>query len=314
MKKLLLAAGLLTLAALSPAARYTQSLGAGPFALSDSPIRVDFTGVGDSSPIRAFGVTGDWVNGNGAWAAEFSYFLQSQSAAPPTSSSLFFTADAPNSGDPATIFEPLGLSTWEFDAEFFQDMGFYGPAANSSLSVYMAQLFAGTTASISNLAAWYLTDAIAPFSGTMAGGATFTRPSDLTSLASGSFTYRAHAFQVPVAGSFLIGADYRDASGVGTMDGYLALYEGGFDPLSPLTNLIGIDDDGLALGIDGSAMYMQLDPTKSYTAVVTTFGAASPPSNAAYNLYVAGVPEPMTMTLLALGAAAIAKRRRNKRA
>lgn len=138
-----------------------------------------------------------------------------------------------------------------------------------------------------------------------AADATFNRPLTLTAL-SGVGT-AAHYDSFTFAG---VTPGLYEFSTVSTaFDTFGALYAGVFNPASPLTNLVALDDDSGA----GSNSLFQFTLTAgtTYTYVTTAF------SNTGLGAYVSTitsvVPEPSSYAMLALGIAAIgfaARRRR----
>jgi hypothetical protein len=75
------------------------------------------------------------------------------------------------------------------------------------------------------------------FTGTNAGGPTFNRPSTTTTLSGMNTHYASQVFVLSEnANCYLVSVqDY---------DGHIALYRSSFNPASPLTNLVDLDDDG----------------------------------------------------------------------
>jgi hypothetical protein len=180
------------------------------------------------------------------------------------------------------------------------------------LSVGIKQSFTGSGATLNGAQISFYTDAITPFSGSIgSSNPTFQRPISLTALSNSAnnVRYAAHSFVAPGTGSnpFAVGMFLEESL---TNDSVLMVYQGAFDPLNPLVNLIGVDDDG-ALGVlGGSSLWLNLTGGSSYTLVASTWGNNTVLTG--YTAYVAGVPEPMTMTALAL--VALAAKRRKKAA
>lgn len=173
------------------------------------------------------------------------------------------------------------------------------------------------------------------WSGDTTGGPTFNRPVSLTGLSGvgTAVAYQVQVFHVTVSG------DYEFEAHADTLwDTYILLYEGGFDPNSPLTNIIGGDDDfggsftmltnngGVGAGIGSSKLdtpvngfgAMSLTAGVNYYAVVTGFGNAdfgaydAAIGNGQGDVIAGAVPEPTTMAIFGLGAAALAARKRRK--
>jgi len=145
--------------------------------------------------------------------------------------------------------------------------------------------------------------------------ATFNSPNagnPPTSTSSGAFSYDAYGFTVNTAGTYAITAASR------VFDTYLGLYQGAFNPQSPLVNVLQYDDDSGAA--TDSLINRSLSTGVQYFAVVTSF---APSSRGNYSLTISGpgtatigaaVPEPATwaMMILGMGAVGFAMRRRKQ--
>jgi hypothetical protein len=216
-----------------------------------------------------------------------------------------------SNGNPFVFPMPAGATynstgTAFVNASFANDL--YGanslPVSGNHTAAFH-QTFAGSSANLNNATASLFTDALPPISSAIVAGPTFNRPTSLTAL-SGVGTavfYKTHPFVAPASGPFMIN---MSTPGVTDPDSFVLLYNGSFNPASPLTNLIGVDDDSSAgVGIS-SSMYINLTGGNQYVAVATTFDNAE---TGAYSLYVAGAPEPATAMLLLLGGIAAVRRR-----
>jgi hypothetical protein len=146
---------------------------------------------------------------------------------------------------------------------------------------------------------------ITTFTGTTAGGPTFTRPVEDLSGLSGIGTavrYSLYTFTVSSPG------DYTFVTTTASYDPFIFLYSPSFAPATPLTNaLIGNDD---LLGFTTSGFTWTLATGTSYTLVNTGFantdaGAFSTTIGGPGNVIPAAIPEPGPYVLLALGLAAI---------
>ncbi len=153
-------------------------------------------------------------------------------------------------------------------------------------------------------AAWLVAGAAQADTFTITGAltstdATFNRPFTLTSL-SGVGTavhYDTFSFLGAAGGSY----EFKMAPGAGsTVDTFLLLYAGSFDPSSPLTNLVALNDD--VPGVNYSAFSYTLTAGAVYTVVSTAFNNTDLGS---YTTTVTPVPEPETYALMALGLAAV---------
>ena len=114
----------------------------------------------------------------------------------------------------------------------------------------------------------------ASYSDTNDGGPTFARPFTPGDGTSGScdisgtgsaVSYHLQDIEVATSGDYSIDSaqDY---------DGYLHVYEDGFDPLDPCLNLIALDDDG---GQGSLIEAVSLSDASTYTVVTSGFGNAS---------------------------------------
>ena len=108
-------------------------------------------------------------------------------------------------------------------------------------------------------------------------GDRFNRPSDLTTLSTFATDVPFEAAEIEVAedGEFTF---LSDQEGFGFLwDGYLLVYENGFDPLSPLDNLIATNDDYFGVLLPGTGVGysgiegLSLQAGVPYTIVQTGF-------------------------------------------
>ncbi|MEO8196672.1 MAG: hypothetical protein ABI689_08115 [Thermoanaerobaculia bacterium] len=90
-------------------------------------------------------------------------------------------------------------------------------------------------------------EAATTFYGTNQGQPTFNRPNGLASLSGRIVRYSVQPFFPNDDANCFIQSVQE-----GTFDGVILLYRNGFNPASPLTNLIGYDDDGPEFGVGES--------------------------------------------------------------
>ena len=119
------------------------------------------------------------------------------------------------------------------------------------------------------------------FGSASAGTASYA--GDLSSDADGTFqnplssacaicAYDVQEFTVDTDGLYIIDAFYPgDASLDLNMDGYLILYEGGFDPMDASTGIIASDDDGPAGSTTSQILDVALTAGTTYFLVTTAF-------------------------------------------
>ncbi len=150
------------------------------------------------------------------------------------------------------------------------------------------------------------------FSGALATtDPTFNRPFTTTSL-SGVGTnvyYDVQPFTLTLSGSTNLSTDSANFTPTPADDTFLCLYQTAFNPASPLTNLVAIDDDSGPGSLSlitanltaGTAYFMVI--TSYSNGVTGTYTASITPANAAAIVVPSAVPEPGTMTALGLGIA-----------
>lgn len=152
----------------------------------------------------------------------------------------------------------------------------------------------------------------AVYSGDTTGGPLWDRPIGTGPSISGlgPVNYSVQPFIVDAAGLYTIDSVQSDDFGV--WDGYLHLYQGSFDPTDQLTGLIGGNDDGPG-GIGTSQILdIALNTGTTYYAVTSGFAAGDV---GGFTNTISGVgnitlvPEPAALSLLALGALALVRRR-----
>ena len=111
------------------------------------------------------------------------------------------------------------------------------------------------------------------------GSTSFSRPSSngdgtsgSCSTSSNSMVYDAVDVTVSESGPYQVTANFDG------FDGYLLVYDDGFDAADVCTNLIGRDDDfdnGNGAGAGAQVPFVVLEPGTTYTLVVTTFDAST---------------------------------------
>ncbi|MEO7793579.1 MAG: hypothetical protein ABIV06_02310, partial [Thermoanaerobaculia bacterium] len=110
-------------------------------------------------------------------------------------------------------------------------------------------------------------DAATTFYGTTKGQPTFNRPDGLSSLSGQIVRYSVQPF-FPNEDAMCSISSIQEEN----FDGFISLYEGEFDPASPLTNLIALDDDGPDFGTGQSVLDpMVLDFADNYYLVTSAY-------------------------------------------
>ncbi|MDQ2780136.1 MAG: hypothetical protein M3Y32_11345 [Pseudomonadota bacterium] len=143
--------------------------------------------------------------------------------------------------------------------------------------------------------------------------AVFNRPTTLTTLS--AVGTAVHYDQLVIVGATPGPFDFRmQATPAGSFDTFLLLYSGLFNPASPLTGLVALNDDFGGSIAAGSGFSYPLAAGSLYTVISTTF------SNTGAGDYITtvttAVPEVGTYALMALGLAFVgaAVRRRSTHA
>lgn len=111
------------------------------------------------------------------------------------------------------------------------------------------------------------------FNGDTTGGPTFSRPVSLIQVAGpplyNAVRYETIGFTVDAGGSYQFNLDPPVADPF--HDVFLVLYSDNFNPVSPLGNILALDDDSSGLSIGGAQLAFDLAPGVDYFAVATGF-------------------------------------------
>ncbi|HRJ49281.1 MAG: PEP-CTERM sorting domain-containing protein [Phycisphaeraceae bacterium] len=299
---------LVGLASIAQADIITANL-AGPISFTNAApnTAVLNTSAGIGQRARAYVVTGDWTAGSGGpWSNEFRTRISG--VTDQGGGDLSRAHGGAGNGNPFTFAFPTNTTSdqGQFPRTFLANAASSDIAATTSLTFW--QSFSGSGATLTNGALHLFTDAIpsVTFSTDANSPSMTTRPNSLTSntTLTGPYYYKSHTFTAPGVGAnpFHIGLHTNGG------DGYLYAYNGAFDPNNPLTNLIGLDDDG-DLGLSqSSSFWLSLTGGNTYTLVATTFSGGAFLTDAMMS--VAGVPAPGSLVLIGLGGLAAARRRR----
>lgn len=303
---------------------------------SNTPTWQSINSAGSSGNLRAFYVTGDWnaVSGN-PFSSEFRARLNpgattvaagSLTGAPATGTWIRSHGGVGN-GNPFTFGHPQ-VTSWSNNVTTSPAAHGYntnihystGATMGGLFNLGLSQSFSGSSAQLTNGQVHFLTDCMAPVGfdtqnslpGTTTGTMT-QRPTGgnlATLTAAGTYHYAAMTFTAPATGVKHL-AIHTGGPNFPTFDGYLLMYgPGGFNPLSPLANLIAHDDDS-GSGLSNSAdLFMSVTQGVQYTLVATTFSGTGPHYTGMFT--VAGVPEPSAMLLVGAVVSILGYRRRRK--
>jgi hypothetical protein len=221
------------------------------------------TGAPSGTTFNGYTVGFNWAAGsNLPQSHEASWAMVNQE--PPQNASTVFYADpaaAPNSKFDGN---PIHLS-WggRFDTNY---------AGGDPLNFWYVQSFASSTASWTNinLTLYSFAPVSSGLGGNTTGMPTWRRP-NTTSFLSNTGTAvpcQAVPFTVDQSGPYIITTSTAGDSPA--YDGYLAIYDGSFNPTDQLTNILALNDDGPNAGTD-SQVNVALVAGHNYFLVQTGF-------------------------------------------
>ncbi len=134
------------------------------------------------------------------------------------------------------------------------------------------------------------------YTGTTAGGPTFNRPLSGTpptglSAVGTAVPWSSQAFSVDLAGSYV----FQSTSTTAGFDNFTLLYLASFNPATPLTNALVVNDDNPTIGLSGFTI--NLTAGANYIFVTTgfandDFGSFSNTINGPGNILLAGAAVP----------------------
>ncbi len=239
-----------------------------PSPLTTTAQNVVISTAGDTGRIRAFYVTGNWTGlaGN-PFSNEFR--VQIPGLTSQGGGALDRSMGGLANGNPFVFASPSLVTNNAVGVPAGMLANIPAADLGGDYTIALRQTFAGSTANLANAAIRFYTDATAPVAVALDGTSPFMtqRPSSTTTLFGpvGQYRYQAVPFVAAVGGAHHFGLY------TGGADAILLVYQGSFDPASPLTNLIGYNDVGSIGDSNSSNMWLSLTAGQSYVVVPTTF-------------------------------------------
>lgn len=265
---------------------------------SGSPVPFTINGVPAINNIFGYTLSANWAeNGGGPWSSDL---LAGVTPSGLSASGGRNVGGADDSSPFVFPGSPFGFFS-SFNGQVSNAAYVWHGGANATAGDWTVEFdtsFGGSAVTLSNAALTVYSNPSHTFIDTNATGNTYDRPEqDGSSLSGQVVDYDAETFVASATGRHLFAADYD-------YDGFMALYEGSFDPLNGLANLIAAADDEWFSGTAANTFSADLVEGQTYVLVFSAFGAGDTGNFTGYILGpAAAVPEPATFGLAALGVA-----------